>query len=304
MLVAAMSLPNVLDRLLPDVTVIVPSDRTGLFAGLVDCTSLGCLPSLSGIILVGGYDIPESITRLCRGVARELPIAQTALDTFTTARRLHELKGPLTKGSHRKLDAARHLLADHVDTAALLAAIDNPASDVRTPLMFQHQLMERARSSRRTIVLPESTDDRVLTAADVVLRRGVADIILIGDRAEIDSRAASLGLDLGDARVVSNHDPALLDRFATEYIRVRSHKGITYDQAHDLVRDISYFGTMMVHLGLADGMVSGAINTTAHTIRPSLEFIKTKPGVNRRLQCLPDVPSRSGAGLWRLRRDP
>ena len=138
---------------------------------------------------------------------RELPVAQTDLDTFTTARRLQELKGPLAQGSPRKLEAARHLFADHVDTAALLAAIDTPASDVRTPLMFQHQLMERARSARRNIVLPESTDDRILTAADVVLRRGVADITLIGDRAEIASRAASLGLDLSAAKVVSNHDP-------------------------------------------------------------------------------------------------
>ncbi len=277
--VAAMSLPNVLDRLSLDVTVIVPSDRPELLAGLITAHQSSSFPSLGGVILVGGYEIPNSITRLCLGVDSDLPIAETNHDTFETAQRLDDLTGPLTMRSVRKLEAARQLFADHVDTAGLLAAIDTPASDVRTPLMFQHQLMERARAVRRTIVLPESTDDRILTAADIVLRRGMAGVTLIGNRSEIEARAKTLGLDLSAASVVSNHDPVLLDKFATEYARLRAHKGITYDQAHDLVSDISYFGTMMVHFGLADGMVSGAINTTAHTIRPSLEFIKTKPGV-------------------------
>ncbi len=278
-MVAAMMLPNVLDRLVPDVTVIVPGDRMELFAGLLTAHRSAAFPNLAGVILVGGYAIPDSITRLCGGVAPELPVAQTQLDTFETARRLQELTGALTTGSLRKLEAAHRLFADNVETATLLAAINTPVTDVRTPLMFQHQLMERAMTARRNIVLPESTDDRILTAADLVLRRGMADITLIGDSAEITQRATALGLDLSAATVVSNRDPALLDTFATEYARVRAHKGITYDQAHDLVSDISYFGTMMVHLGMADGMVSGAINTTAHTIRPSLEVIKTKPGV-------------------------
>lgn len=277
--VAAMSLPNVLDRLFQDATVILASDRTALLAGLLTAHRSNSFPSLGAVILVGGYEIPETITRLVMGVDPELPIAETELDTFETARRLHGLTGPLTSRSTRKLETARRLFTEYVDTTALLAAIDTPASDVRTPLMFQHQLMERARSVRRTIVLPEASDDRILTAADDVLRHGVAGIMLIGDADTIHARAATLGLDLGQAAVVSNTDPELLDKFAAEYARLRAHKGITYDQAHDLVSDISYFGTMMVHFGMADGMVSGAINTTAHTIRPSLEFIKTKPGV-------------------------
>jgi phosphate acetyltransferase len=165
-------------------------------------------------------------------------------------------------------------------------------SEVVTPLMFEHQLQDLARSGRRTIVMPESTDDRILTSADILLQRGVANIVLLGDAQAIKQRATQLGLSLLGVQVVDPNDPELVERFATEYARLRAHKGVTVEQARDKLTDLSYFGTMMVHLGMADGMVSGAINTTANTIRPSLEFIKTKPGVKvvsgSFLMCMPD----------------
>jgi len=140
--------------------------------------------------------------------------------------------------------------------------------------------MERARSDRRHIVLPEGDDDRILRAAAALLSREVAELTILGDDGAIRARATELGLDIAGAQVLSPTDPALVERFAAEYARLRAHKGITLAQAADTVTDVSYFGTMMVHLGLADGMVSGAAHTTAHTIRPSFEIIKTKPGVN------------------------
>jgi phosphate acetyltransferase len=140
--------------------------------------------------------------------------------------------------------------------------------------------MERARADRRRIVLPEGDDDRILRAASILLARGVADLVILGDVEETRARAASLGLDISAAEVISPTDPDLVQRFAVEYARLRAHKGITLQQAADAVTDVSYFGTMMVHLGLADGMVSGAAHTTAHTIRPSFEIIKTRPGVD------------------------
>jgi len=152
--------------------------------------------------------------------------------------------------------------------------------------------MEQARSDRRHVVLPESGDDRILEAADVLLRRGVADLTLLGDETTVRARASTLGLDLDEARVVSNTDPDLVERFAAEYARLRAHKGVTLEQAREVVTDVSYFGTMMVQLGLADGMVSGAVHTTAHTIRPALEFVKTREGVTTVssvfLMCLAD----------------
>jgi phosphate acetyltransferase len=291
-IVAAMSLPNVLDRLGPDVAVIAASDRTDLIPGLLLAHQSGTFPPLAGILLTGGYELPETIRRLADGVSSDLPVALTDLGTYTTAERLMRVRGPMSKDSPNKIETARRLFAEQVDAAALLRAIDVSSSDVRTPLMFGYQLMERARADRRHIVLPEGTDDRILTAADILLRRGVADLTVLGDENAIRARASALGLDLDAAPVVSPQDPELVERFAVAYAEARKHKGMTLERAREVVTDISYFGTMMVHLGLADGMVSGAVNTTAHTIRPALEFVKTRPGVSTVssvfLMCLAD----------------
>ncbi len=292
LIVAAMSLPNVLSRLRPDVAVIAPSDRTDLIPGLMLAHQSGTFPALAGILLTGGYELPDTIRRLSEGVQQDLPIALTDLGTFTTAERLMRVRGPMAKESTNKIETARRLFAEGVDQAALLAAIDVSASDVRTPLMFEYQLMERARADRQHIVLPESSDDRILEAAAILLRRGVADLTLLGEENKVRARASALGLDLDEAKIISPTAPDLVERFAGAYAEARAHKGMTLDRAREVVTDISYFGSMMVHLGLADGMVSGAVNTTAHTIRPALEFVKTRPGVNTVssvfLMCLAD----------------
>jgi phosphate acetyltransferase len=292
LVVAAMSLPNVLTRLTPDATVIAPSDRPELIPGLVLAHQSGTFPPLAGIVLTGGYALPESIRRLSEGVEQDLPVVMTDLGTYATAERLSRVRGPMAKESANKIETARRLFAEQVDQDDLLAAIDVSSSEVVTPLMFEYQLMERARASRKHIVLPESQDDRILEAASILLRRGVADLTLLGEENKVRARASALGLDLDAARVVSPQEPELVEQFATAYAEARAHKGMTVDQARGIITDISYFGTMMVHLGLADGMVSGAVNTTAHTIRPALEFIKTRPGVNTVssvfLMCLAD----------------
>ncbi len=280
MIVAAMSLPNVLDRLTPDATVITASDRADLIPGLVLAHQSGTFPPLAGIVLTGGYPLPDSIRRLAAGIEQDLPVVATELGTFQTAERLSRVRGPLTRQSVNKIETARRLFSEHVDQAALLSAIDVSASAVRTPIMFEHQVMERARARRMHIVLPESTDDRILEAASIILRRGVAELTLLGDATKIGSRASGLGLQLDGAKIISPHDPELTERFAATYAEARAHKGMTLEKAREVITDGAYFGTMMVHLGLADGMVSGAINTTAHTIRPALEFVKTRPGVD------------------------
>jgi phosphate acetyltransferase len=161
-IVAAMSLPHVLERLLPDVAVIAPSDRTDLLPGLMLAHQSGTFPPLAGILLTGGYEIPDSIRRLSEGVQQDLPIAMTNLGTYTTAERLMRVRGPITKESSRKIETARRVFAEQVDQTPLLGAIDVSASDVRTPLMFEYQVVERARADRQRIVLPESEDDRIL----------------------------------------------------------------------------------------------------------------------------------------------
>ena len=164
------------------------------------------------------------------------------------------------------------------DAATTLRAAATPTAV--TPLAFQADLIERARADRKRIVLPEPDDDRVLQAAAQVLAAGIADITFVGDADYVAKRAGELGLDLSAAQVVSAADPAYLERYAEEFARLRAKKGVTLEQAREKVTDVSYFGTMMVHMGDADGMVSGAAHTTAHTIVPSFQIIKTAPGVS------------------------
>jgi phosphate acetyltransferase len=277
-LVAGMTLPNVLRRLTAESTVITPSDRADLLPGLLLAHTSGTFPKLAAVILVGGYEIPEPIIQLISGIHGDLPIGMTQVGTFTTAERLFRLEGAMTS-SPRKVEVARRLFAEHVDADKLLEALHVHRSEVMTPLMFEHQLQETARSDRQTIVLPESSDDRILTSADIILRRGAANVILLGDAQAIRARANHLGLALQEVQIIDPTKPDLLEHFASVYAGLRAHKGVTMEQAKEKLADLSYFGTMMVHLGMADGMVSGAINTTANTIRPSLEFVKTKPGV-------------------------
>jgi phosphate acetyltransferase len=240
-IVAAMSLPHVLDRLLPDVTVIAPSDRTDLLPALMLAHQSGTFPTLSGILLTGGYELPELIRRLSEGVQQGLPIVMTKLGTFTTAERVMRARGPITKESSRKIETARRVFAEQVDQASLLSAIDISASDVRTPLMFEHQLMERARADRQRIVLPESEDDRILEAASILLWRGVANLILLGDETKVRARASVLGLDLDEASVVSPTDPVATLSYSTgasgsgaEVERVRAATELVRRQAPDL----------------------------------------------------------------------
>ncbi|SEI07321.1 MULTISPECIES: phosphate acetyltransferase [unclassified Leifsonia] len=278
--VAGMSMNNVLPRLVEGSVVVVPGDRTEVLLAVVMANASGTFPSIAGIVLNGGFDLPEPIERLLGGLRSPLPIVRTSLDTYDTVVRITHARGRLAADSQRKYDTALALFERHVDADALLARLNVSRHEVVTPLMFEYDLIERAREVKKHIVLPEGEDDRILRAAHTLLSRGVARLTILGEPFEVRSRAIELGLDLAEADVLSPFDDVLRLRFANEYARLRTHKGITVDQAADTVTDPSYFGTMMVHLGLADGMVSGAAHTTAHTIRPAFEIIKTTPGVS------------------------
>jgi phosphate acetyltransferase len=210
-----------------------------------------------------------------------MPIIATDYGTKETATALTQVRGRLHKESSRKVATALGLFERYVDGAGLLDRLELARTAAVTPLMFEHQLLDLAVATRRHIVLPEGDDDRILQAADIVLRRGIADLTLLGDPPAVRTRAAMLGVDLSGARVISPADDSeLREQFAAEYERRRRHKGIDLEAARDRVADVSYFGTMMVELGLADGMVSGAAHTTAHTIRPALEVVRTVPDVS------------------------
>jgi phosphate acetyltransferase len=278
--VAAMGMNNVLPRLIEGSVVVVPADRTEVLLAVLMANESGTFPSLAGIVLNGGFELPEPIDRLIEGIRSTLPIIRTELGSYDTAVRITQIRPRLAADSQRKLDTARAMFEQNVDAVELLGLLDVERTPVVTPLMFEYGLVERARADRRHIVLPEGEDDRILRAAATVLARGIADLTILGEEIEVRSRAIGLGLDIQDAVVLSSFDDVLRLKFSEEYHRLRQHKGVTIDRARDTVTDPSYFGTLMVQLGLADGMVSGAAHTTAHTIRPAFEIIKTREGVS------------------------
>ncbi|HVH93885.1 MAG TPA: phosphate acetyltransferase [Nocardioidaceae bacterium] len=280
LVVAAMTLPHVLDRLFEGASVVTPGDRPEIVLGVLTAHVSANFPQISAIVLNGGLPLPEQVTRLIEGIGATMPIVATSLGTHATTTALNDVRGRLTKDSARKLATALSLFETHVDGPALLDRLEVARTDAVTPLMFEHQLIDRAVSDRRHIVLPEGGEERILRAADMLLRRGVADLTLLGDPRAITARAASLGVDLDGARLLSPMDPELVERFAQEYHERRKHRGVDLDDARTIVSDVSYFGTLMVELGLADGMVSGAAHTTAHTIRPAFEIVRTVPGVS------------------------
>ncbi|WP_350276329.1 phosphate acetyltransferase [Kribbella sp. HUAS MG21] len=280
LMIAGMTMPNVLDRLFDGAAVVTAGDRPEVVLGVLMAHASRNFPQIAAVVLNGGFALPDQVQRLIEGLGVTLPIIETELGTQATSAKLTAVRGRLTKDAPRKIDTALALFDRSVDGTALLDQLALARSSAVTPLMFEHQLVDRAVDDRRHIVLPEGEEERILRAADVLLRRGVADLTLLGDPTTISAKAASLGVDVTAANVVFPENSDLAERFAAEYHRLRQHRGVDLDRARELVKDVSYFGTMMVQLGLADGMVSGAVHTTAHTIRPALEVVKTVPDVS------------------------
>ncbi|MEU1786306.1 phosphate acetyltransferase [Streptomyces sparsogenes] len=270
-------LPSFLPALTEGCLVVTPGDRADLIVGALAAHSAGA-PPIAGVLLTlderPGPDILALASRLAPGT----PVAAVAGGSFPTAAELFALEGKLTAASPRKAETALGLFERHVDTAELTARISVARSGRVTPMMFEHELIERSRAGRRRVVLPEGTEERVLRAADVLLRRDVCDLTLLGEEDAIRKRAAELGIQLADAQIIDPQTSPLRERFAELYARLRAHKGVSHELAYDVVADVSYFGTLMVQEGLADGMVSGAVHSTAATIRPAFEIIKTAPG--------------------------
>ncbi|GAB3022765.1 phosphate acetyltransferase [Mycobacterium bourgelatii] len=291
-MVAGMTADHVLERLREGIAVITPGDRSDVVLAVSSAHAAEGFPSLSCLVLNGGLELHPSIAALVAGLHLKLPIITTPLGTFDTASAAASARGRVTASSHRKIDTALELMDRHVDLDDLLAQLTIPIPTVTTPQMFTHLLQERARSNRKRIVLPEGEDDRILKSAGRLLQRGVADLTILGDETQVRSRAAELGVKLDDAEVINPRTSDLRDQFADQYAELRKAKGVTLDQARDVMNDATYFGTMLVYNDVVDGMVSGATHTTAHTVRPALQIIRTVPDVSTVssifLMCLPD----------------
>jgi phosphate acetyltransferase len=291
-LVAGMTADHVLERLRDGMAVITPGDRSDVVLAVASAHAARGFPVLSCIVLNGGFKLHASIAALVAGLRLRLPIITTALGTYETAGAAASARGRLTATSQRKIDTALELMDRYVDMADLLAQLAIPIPTVITPQMFTHRLQQQARSDRKHIVLPEGDDDRILRSAGRLLLRGVADLTILGDEAQIRLRSAELGVDLDGAKIIDPRATELRCQFADQYAELRKARGISVEQAREIMYDVSYFGTMLVYNGMVDGMVSGAAHTTAHTVRPAFEIIRTVPGVSTVssvfLMCLPD----------------
>ncbi|GEB56889.1 phosphate acetyltransferase [Streptomyces gardneri] len=269
-------LPNFLNALTPGCLVVTPGDRADLVVGALAAHSAGT-PPIAGVLLTLNERPSAEILTLAARLAPGTPVVSVPGNSFPTATELFSLEGKLNAATPRKAETALGLFERHVDTADLLKRVSVARSGRVTPMMFEHELLEQARADRRRVVLPEGTEERVLRAADVLIRRDVCDLTLLGDVEAIRKKAADLSVDLRETQLIDPQTSELRDSFAEKYAALRAHKGVTVELAYDVVSDVNYFGTLMVQEGLADGMVSGSVHSTAATIRPAFEIIKTKP---------------------------
>ncbi|MHA7280217.1 phosphate acetyltransferase [Arthrobacter sp. MDT2-2] len=275
--VAAMNVGNFLHLLRDGALVIVPGDRADVLVATLASSFSPEFPVPSALFLTGGLAPDPNILALL--AQAPFPVFALDDDTYTAARRVSEVRGEIASGLRRKAAAALGAWSRQVDESELLERLELPRPVSMTPLRFLHELIQRARSERRHIVLPEGEDIRVLKAAEILHRRDVCDLTILGPEARVRELAAGQGVDLTGITLVDPASSELRDEFAAEYARVRAHKNVSLDQARERMLEGAYFGTMMVQLGKLDGMVSGAAHTTANTIRPALEFVKTKDGV-------------------------
>ena len=279
-LVIAMRLDNYLGRLTENALLITPGDRSDVILSALQAHQSNRYPKVAGIVLSGGIKPAPAISRLLECLAIPVPILSVPTDTFGTATRASSLRSYITADNRPKIDLSLELFEEFVDTAELEARISSIEPRGMTPRMFLYYIVQRAKAKKQHIVMPEGNDERILRAAEALLNRDIVDLTLLGRPREVRNMIQELGLDIDLDRVpiIWPDESEQFDEYAESLLELRRHKGMNLDAARDLMRDVSYYGTMMVYKGAADGMVSGATHTTQHTILPALQFIKAKPG--------------------------
>ena len=278
----AMQLRNYLTRIRENALVVTPGDRADIILGALQANASSNYPRVAGIILTGSLVPEDSILKLIEGVQSTVPIITVAGGTFGVTNKIGAVKSKIYASNSKKILMALDTFDTYINVDRLSSILSKFNSDKLTPSMFQYNLLQKTKSSRKHIVLPEGSDERVMEAAARLQLLNIVDLTLLGDKNEIQQKADKIGLqiDLNKINILNPEDSIHNDKFAKTLYEARKHKGLTETTAMDLTRDVSYYGTLMILNGLADGMVSGAVNTTMHTIKPALQIIKTKPGVS------------------------
>lgn len=280
-LVADSLVDNFLDNVKDGDLVVVSADRSDIVLALLGTLYSSSYPKISGILFTSGSKLHPNIAKLIEGIEIfHLALLSVETSSYDSINFLSKIYPRLRVDSHRKISLSLGLFNNSVDISRIEQRLQAPASEVLTPMMFEYKLFEMARRNKRRVVLPESMDERVLRAAEIILRRGVADIIFLAKEEEFVQRYSKLGLNLSDATIVDHLSSPLMQEFVEVFYEMRKEKGLTRQASKDAMIHVNYFATMMVHLGYADAMVSGAMHSTADTIRPALQIIKTKPSVS------------------------
>jgi len=290
--VAAMQLHNFLTRIERGSLIITPGDRADIIVACLAIVSSTSMENISGILLTGGLKPEEPIWNLIKGFPRMVPILSVKENTFPTATRVNKIHATISPDNERKITQALAAFEKNVNVEKLGEKITTTRASIVTPKMFEYELHQRAKANKQHIVLPEGEEERILKAAEILLRREVVDITVLGNEPLIHGKIGHMGLRMNGVNVIDPVKSKVFDDYAHTYYELRKHKGITLDNARDVMSDVGFFGTMMVYKGHADGMVSGAVHSTAATVRPAFEFIKTNPGFSIAssvfFMCLPD----------------
>ncbi len=276
--VAAMQLQNFLTRIDHGSLIITPGDRADVIVACLAAVSSTSMENISGILLTGGLKPEESIWKLIKGFSQMVPILSVKDNTFPTAAIVDKVHAIISPDDDRKITRALAVFEKNIDVVQLGEEIVKTRTAIVTPKMFEYELVKKAKKHRQHIVLPEGEEERILRAAETLLRREVVDITLLGDEQRISDRISELGLRLNNADIIDPSKSRVFDEYVQTYFELRKHRGITVENARDIMSDATYFGTMMIYKGNADGMVSGSVHSTADTIRPAFEIIKTKAG--------------------------
>jgi phosphate acetyltransferase len=281
-LIIAMKIANYLPYLRKNSLLITPGDRCDVLLSALQAHQSQNYPKIAGILLTGGLKPPDSVDRLLTGLSDIVPILSVPEDTYNTAMRIGHVRSYISADASAKIRLSLRLFDRHVDTVALENQLVALPDQGITPRMFIYSLIQQAKSNKQHIVLPEGTDERILRASASLRRHNVVDITFLGDPDEIQSLIYDFGLtrELGDVPIINPVKSPHYKEYAQTLVELRRHKGMNMDMALDQMSDVAYYGTMMVLKGDADGMVSGAAHTTQHTLRPALQFVKTKPGVS------------------------
>jgi phosphate acetyltransferase len=270
----ARTVPNLLHTLAPGAILLTPADRSDTIIAIA-LAALSQVP-IAGLILVGDTNLDERIIQFCQPAFETgLPLLRVGSNSYDTATRLHQLSSEVPIDDLERIQGAIDHAAQWLDVDWLISQSKKELEFRLSPAAFLHQLSERARSANKRIVLPEGAEPRTVRAASICCRRGIARCVLLGDPTEIETVAKSQDFDLPESLEILN--PAVIRaNYVGPLFEARKHKGLSMEMAASQLEDNVVLGTMMLALGEVDGLVSGAVHSTANTIRPALQIIKTK----------------------------